>query len=105
MDCVNHATCHNTGDSITARLSASFITAAKEIINLVNLWCNHRTPTRLEDLVEGIRRLHQQQIVHETLGQVISLSDMTSKVAGYRQAARFLYGTAQRFPIVRRARI
>lgn len=99
----------------TRTVVMSFVTAAKELIKLINFWCNHQTTARLANLVEGIHRLYQQQTIHETLRQISnkdmdpstrrSLENMISKVARYRQAARFLFRTAKNFPIVRRARV
>lgn len=115
VDCINCLTHNNADDPNTIAVLASFATAAKEIIKLEKSWCNHQTSARLENLVEGIFRLHRQQIVRTTLSVVsdrdmepslkASLINMVSKVARYRQAARLLYRTAKKFPIVRRARV
>lgn len=108
---LNHS---NIKDPRMISIAASFVTTAKEVIKLVDSWRKHQTPARLENLIESVHRLHQAGI-----GNVLdlipnrdmdpslraSLVNMVGKVARYRQAARFLFRTAKKSPIVRQTRI
>ncbi|KAI2464087.1 hypothetical protein F4781DRAFT_414184 [Annulohypoxylon bovei var. microspora] len=91
-----------------------FIERAREVLRLTDSWINHRTDLELEELVEGIRRLRQVEslealienipdnIMHPNLRD--SLLNMISKVARYREAARFLYRISKKIPLARKMR-
>jgi len=88
---------------------------AKEIIRLADSWDKHQTPVELENLVEGIHRLKQtegfQALLKSIPNRAMSpsarqnLANIIKKVSRYRESARYLYRTARKIPIVRRARI
>ncbi|KAI0837935.1 hypothetical protein F5Y06DRAFT_269405 [Hypoxylon sp. FL0890] len=96
---------------------SQFIEKASEVLKLVRAWAGHQTDFRLEELVEGIYRLHKvgnlcalienghipDQIMEPNLRK--SLLNMISKVARYREAARFLYRMGKKFPLARRMRV
>ncbi|KIM94598.1 hypothetical protein OIDMADRAFT_172370, partial [Oidiodendron maius Zn] len=96
-------------------ISSSFTQRAKEVIKLVDAWLKHRTPARLEELVDGVHRLWQggelqvlfRKISNRTMGPASrkNLLNTMGKVARYREAARFLYRTAKKFPLVRQMKI
>ena len=96
-------------------LSRSFVERAKEVIKLVDAWAKHRTPARLAELVEGVYRLWRlgelQDLLNTIPNRIIgpasrkNLLNIISKVARYREAARFLYRTAKKIPLVRRMKI
>ncbi|KAI1417315.1 hypothetical protein F5Y13DRAFT_83058 [Hypoxylon sp. FL1857] len=94
-----------------------FLRNASEVLKLVRSWAGHQTDLRLEELVEGIYRLRKvgdlsalfenghipDQIMDPGLRR--SLLNMISKVARYREAARFLYRMGKKFPLARRMRV
>ncbi|KAL4812263.1 hypothetical protein BDW67DRAFT_193752 [Aspergillus spinulosporus] len=94
---------------------ALFTAKATEVISLVDLWYGHQTAPRLSDLVEGVHRLSQIGKLHLLLDQIPnrdmvpsmkkSLLNVISKVAKYRDSARFLYRTAKKVPIARRMNV
>jgi hypothetical protein len=96
-------------------LSRSFVESAKEVIKLVDAWAKHRKPARLVELVEGVYRLWRVGELQDLLGTIPNrvmgpasrknLLNIISKVARYREAARFLYRTAKKIPLVRRMNI
>ncbi|KAE9373333.1 hypothetical protein N431DRAFT_504021 [Stipitochalara longipes BDJ] len=96
-------------------LSRSFVERTKEVIKLVDAWAKHRTPSRLKELVEGFDRLWRVGELQDLLSTIPNRSmdpssrrtllNITSKVARYREAARFLYRTARKIPLVRRMKI
>ncbi|TVY28202.1 hypothetical protein LHYA1_G003353 [Lachnellula hyalina] len=95
--------------------SRLFVEGAKEVIKLVDAWAKHRKPVRLGELVEGVNRLWQvgelQDLLSAIPNQVMgptsrkNLLNIISKVARYREAARFLYRTAKKIPLVRQMTI
>lgn len=96
-------------------LSRLFVERAKEVIKLVDAWAKHRKPARLGELVEGVNRLWQvgglQDLLSALPNRIMdpasrkNLLNIISKVARYREAARFLYRTAKKIPLVRRMKI
>jgi hypothetical protein len=91
---------------------SSFVERAKDVIKLADLWMKHKTQPELENLIEGIYRLKKIESL-QTLIEMIpnramnpssrqNLINITSKVSRYREAARYLYRTSRKFPIVRR---
>jgi OTT_1508-like deaminase len=96
-------------------IATLFAKKAKEVTKLVDSWINHRTPARLRELVEGIHCLWQVGDLHALFGTIPnhfmspssrnSLLNILSKVSRYREAARFLYRTAKKFPIVQQMRV
>lgn len=105
-------TIQDTGLLIRSRL---FVERAKEAIKLVDAWAKHRQPARLGVLVEGVNRLWRvgelQGLLSAIPNQIMgptsrkNLLNIISKVARYRQAARFLYRTAKKIPLVRQMKI
>jgi OTT_1508-like deaminase len=91
-----------------------FVERAKEAMKLTDLWAKHQTTARLQMLVEGFYGLWRVGDLHGLLGTIPnraldpnsrrSLVNVISKVARYREAARFLYRTAKKFPLVQRMR-
>ncbi|KAF2439277.1 hypothetical protein P171DRAFT_317130, partial [Karstenula rhodostoma CBS 690.94] len=92
-----------------------FTERAKDVIRLADSWIKHQKSAELEDLVEGIYWLKQigdlqalmNLIPNHAMGPSSrqNLVNIVSKVARYREAARFLYRTAKRFPSLRRMKI
>jgi len=105
-------TVQDTGLLLRSRL---FIERAKEVIKLVDAWAKHRKPSRLGELVEGVNRLWRvgepQDLLSAIPNQIMgpasrkNLLNIISKVARYREAARFLYRTAKKIPLVRQMKI
>lgn len=96
--------------------STLFISEANKVIQLVVRWLNHRMMDELGDLVEGIHHLQQTAPRFHELLDLISNNDMDpssrssflniiKKVSRYREAARKLYRTAKKFPLVRNMQI
>jgi hypothetical protein len=91
---------------------SSFVERAKDVIKLVDSWVKHQTQPELENLIEGIYRLKKIQSLQTLIGRIPNramdpssrqnLINIVSKVSRYREAARFLYRTSRKFPIVRR---
>src|SRR5690242_14753733 len=85
------------------------------IIRPADSWDKHQTPVELENLVEGIHRLKQTEGFQAHLKSIPNramspsarqnLANIIKKVSRYRESARYLYRTARKIPIVRRARI
>lgn len=96
-------------------ISKLFVERAREVIKLVGAWVRHRTSTRLGELVEGMYSLWQvgevkalnDTIQNRVMGPISrnNLLNIISKVSRYREAARFLFRTAKKIPLVRRMRI
>ncbi|KAG5791733.1 hypothetical protein H9Q69_009218 [Fusarium xylarioides] len=96
-------------------LISTFETRANEVVKLVVAWTKHQTTIRLQDLVEGIHNIWMIDRLDELLGRIpntlmspnlrTSLRNIISKVARYKEAARYLYRKARRFPSLRRAEI
>ncbi|KAJ8109808.1 hypothetical protein OPT61_g7190 [Boeremia exigua] len=87
-----------------------FTERAKEVIRLIDLWAKHQTGEELESLVEGIYRLKQIERLQALLDSIPNramdpssrknLFNIVSKVSRYREAARFLYRTARKTPLL-----
>ncbi|KAL4744487.1 hypothetical protein BDW72DRAFT_212587 [Aspergillus terricola var. indicus] len=83
----------------------------RNVIQCTNRY-GHQTSTRLGDLVEGVHRLSHIGKLRALLDLVAdrdmefsakeSLLNIVSKVARYRDSARFLYRTAKKVPVARR---
>ena len=96
-------------------LSRLFLERAREVIKLVDAWAKHRKPARLGELVEGVNCLWRVGELHDLLSAIPNqimgpasrknLLNIISKVARYREAARFLYRTAKKTPLVRQMKI
>jgi hypothetical protein len=96
-------------------LATLFAQHAKKVTRLVNAWIKHQTPARLEELVEAIYHLRQvgelQRLFDTVPNRLMppdsrkSLLNIINKVSRYREAARFLCRTANRFPLVQKMRI
>jgi hypothetical protein len=92
-----------------------FVERAKEVMKLTDSWAKHQTTARLRMLVDGVYRLWQVGEFQSLLGTIPNrnmdpnsrrnLVNMVSKVARYREAARFLYRTAKKFPLAQKMRI
>ncbi|KAJ5129597.1 uncharacterized protein N7515_005636 [Penicillium bovifimosum] len=104
---------HNKDLSLVSEL---FISEANKVIQLVVRWLKHQTLDELSDLVEGIHHLQQTAPRYHELLNIISNHDMypTSrssflniirKISRYWEAARKLYRTAKKFPLVRNMEI
>ncbi|KAH8656125.1 hypothetical protein BGZ60DRAFT_546315 [Tricladium varicosporioides] len=95
--------------------SLLFMERAREVIKLVDAWVKHRTPTRLTELVEGVHHLWRigelrallSIIPNRTMNPTSrkNLLNIIGKVARYREAARFLYRTARKTPLVQQMKI
>src|SRR5206468_2760335 len=96
-------------------LSTSFAEKAKEVMKLADAWAKHQTTPRLKDLVEGVYRLRRVGDIQALLDTIPNramdpsarrnLYNIVSKVARYREAARFLDRTAKSCRLVRRMRV
>ena len=92
-------------------VAAVFVERAKEVIGLVDAWRKHQIQARLADLLEGIYRLRQVEQLQPLLNTIPnssmdptsrkSLWKIISKIARYREAARFLYRKARKVILVR----
>lgn len=92
-----------------------FSERAKDVIKLADTWTKHQTPARLKDLVEGVYLIGQIRELQTLLNIIpnrdmcpssrINLLNIVSKVARYREAARFLCRTAKRFRLVRQTKV
>lgn len=105
---VNHQTWHGLP-------VGSFTTRAKDVVRLADLWAKHQKAAELEDLVEGIYQLKQVGGLQALMDSIPNrdmcpssrqnLVNIVGKVSRYREAARFLYRTAKRSPLLRRAKV
>lgn len=97
-------------------VSSLFISEANKVIQLVNRWLKHKTFIELGVIVEGINHLQQTvPRLHHLLALIpnidmnpssrSSLMNIIGKVSRYWDAARQLYRTAKKFPLVRNMRI
>ena len=104
---------HEKDLSLTSTL---FISEADKVIQLVARWLKDPTLHELGDLVEGIYHLQQTAPRFNELLTIISNNDMVPssrssllniirKVSRYWEAARKLYRTAKKFPLVRNMKI
>lgn len=97
---------------IQALVIQSFTERAKAVIRLAQAWAQHQTSARLKDIVEGIYHLAQladlQALLEKIPNQLMdpssrqSLYNIVSKVARYREAARFLRRIAHKIELARR---
>lgn len=97
---------------ITAELLAARI---KEVARLVDSWSRYQVSTaRLIDLIEGIHQIQQIEQLPALINIIPncnmspsareSFLNIIGKVSRYREAARFLYRTAKRFPLAQKMR-
>ncbi|CZT13559.1 uncharacterized protein RAG0_17048 [Rhynchosporium agropyri] len=92
-----------------------FVERAREVVKLLDAWAKYRKPARLGELVEGVNHLHRvgdlqhllKTIPNRTMDPASrqSLLNIISKVSRYREAARFLYRTAKKIPLIRQMKI
>jgi hypothetical protein len=92
-----------------------FTKRAKAVIKLADSWAKHQTTARLRSLVEGISRLRQIRELKQLLDSIPdrymdpssreNLLNIVNKVTRYREAARFLYRTAKKFPLVQHMKV
>ncbi|GAB0136357.1 hypothetical protein EsDP_00004660 [Epichloe bromicola] len=102
------------GDGANA-IAERFEESAKHVIRLIDSWSSYRSNHRLEELVLGVHQLSRVEGLESLLDKVPhrdmdpsskrSLVNIVRKVSRYREAARFLYWTAKRFPITRRMEV
>jgi hypothetical protein len=95
--------------------SKVFAQRAREAIKLTDLWTKHQTTARLGDLVTSLYHLGQVGNVQSILDAIPNTSmdpksrknlfNVIRKVGRYKEAARFLYRTAKRFPLARHIRV
>ncbi|SCO54115.1 uncharacterized protein FFNC_15342 [Fusarium fujikuroi] len=95
--------------------ATAFESKANEVVKLIAAWTKHQTPIRLKDIVEGIHELWMIERLDELFDCIpnnlmdpnlrTSLQNIIGKVARYKEAARYLYRMAKKFPAVRRAKI
>lgn len=88
---------------------------AKEVIKLVDAWVKHHASARLVELVEGVYHLWRVGELQDLLSTIPNrmidptsrknLLNIINKVSRYREAAKFLYRTAKKIPLVRRMKI
>ncbi|KAH7418700.1 hypothetical protein BKA64DRAFT_206828 [Cadophora sp. MPI-SDFR-AT-0126] len=88
---------------------------AKEVVKLLDAWTKYRKPARLGELVEGVNHLWRVGDLQHLLSTIPNrtmdpasrknLLNIISKVARYREAARFLYRTAKKIPLARQMKI
>ncbi|KAF2101672.1 hypothetical protein NA57DRAFT_34292, partial [Rhizodiscina lignyota] len=98
-----------------SHVAQNFKERAKEVIKLVDLWAKYRTTVGLGKLVEGIFYLWQLRELPTLLSAIPNrfmdpssrrnLLNITGKVARYREAAKFLYSTAKKYPLVRKLNV
>lgn len=91
-----------------------FIEKVKEIMRLLDAWKESQTDSQLGSLVMTVYRLrragHTTDLISRINNRFLNpglksyLIDMIDKVARYREAARFLYLTAKKFPLTRQMR-
>ncbi|KAK0616702.1 hypothetical protein B0T14DRAFT_251330 [Immersiella caudata] len=92
--------------------TALFVEKAREVMKRSDAWTRHQTTARLGDLVEAIHHLWQVADLRSLMDTISnrlmdpssrrSMCNVVSKVARYREAARFLSRTAKKYPLVRR---
>lgn len=92
--------------------TALFVEKAREVMKRSDAWTKHQTLVRLEELVEATHRLWQVADLRSLMATIPnrlmnpssrgSICNIVSKVARYREAARFLSRTAKKFPSARR---
>jgi hypothetical protein len=95
--------------------ASKFEDRANGAIKLITAWTKHQTTARLRDIVEAIHGLWMIERFDELLncipnnlmdpGLRASLHNMIRKVARYKEAARYLYRLAKKFPSVRTAEV
>lgn len=87
-----------------------FVERGRAVLQLLNSWTRHQTTTELAQLVTGVHHLLQVNELGLLLDAVPvllmkpqsrkSILNIIRKVARYRDAARFLYRIAKKYPIV-----
>ncbi|KAF5846132.1 hypothetical protein GGP41_008635 [Bipolaris sorokiniana] len=105
---VNHQTLNSLPFSL-------FTERAKDVIRLADAWVKHQKLAELGNLVEGIYQLKQTRDLQALLDSIPNramgpssrqnLFNIIKKVSRYREAARFLYCTAKKIPLLRRAKV
>ncbi|KAI1457308.1 hypothetical protein F4805DRAFT_181501 [Annulohypoxylon moriforme] len=112
FDYLKHIELQKRGNNEALSTLSLFIEKAREVLRLADTWVKHQTNAELEDLVKGIQCLRQvdrfealieeipNNIMHPSLRD--SLINMISKVARYREAARFLYRMGKKIPLTRK---
>jgi hypothetical protein len=98
-----------------APAARSFVERAKDMIKLIDTWVKHQTLNRLGELVEGVYCLQQVGELKPSLDTIPngaidpssrkSLLNIVCKVARYREATRFLYRTAKKFPLAQKMKV
>lgn len=89
----------------------SFIERARDVVKLIDSWVNHQKLAELEHLVEGIHELKQVGNLQVLMDRDMcpssrqNLINIVSRVSRYREAARFLYRTAKKLPLLRRTEL
>ncbi|KAK3081601.1 hypothetical protein LTS18_004956, partial [Coniosporium uncinatum] len=96
-------------------LSGIFVQRAKGVIKMVDVWTKHRTMARLGDLVTGVYHLGQIGGIDSVLAAIPNASmdpnvrkrllNIIDKTGRYKDAARFLYRTAKKYPAARQMRV
>ena len=84
---------------------------AKSVSKLIDAWSNHQTSNRLGEIVVAMYQLSKVENLSSLLNDIPdrsmnpnsrkNLLNIIQKVARYWQAARFLYRSARKFPLVR----
>ena len=95
--------------------SSPFLDMSRKALAKANLWLQHQTLARLQDMVESVRHLSRLDHLRDVLESIPnrqmdphskkSLLNMIKKLARYRDAARYLCRTAKKFAIVRRMKV
>ncbi|KAK8086389.1 hypothetical protein PG994_001363 [Apiospora phragmitis] len=99
---------------LSATLSI-FVDTFEAVVKLIDSWSGHQTQHELEALVDGIYRLQQMKEVSSVLNAIPerlmppnakrSLVNMISKVARYRECARFLRRQAKKYLLLRKMKV
>ncbi|KAH8719844.1 hypothetical protein HC256_000262 [Beauveria bassiana] len=88
---------------------------AKAVIKNIDMWLKHQTERRLCNVVEAVVQLSRNSSLSQMLSSIPNtmmgpserknLLKMIRRVARYRDAARFLYRTAKKYPLIRSMKV
>ncbi|KAG6009057.1 hypothetical protein E4U21_003389 [Claviceps maximensis] len=109
--CLQQLQGKKSGDDAHSTVLKSFKSSAKHVIKLIDSWTSYRSDGRLKELVQGVHHLSRVGGLQSLLDKLShremdpsskkSLVNIVRKVARYREAARFLYRSAKKRPIIR----
>jgi hypothetical protein len=102
---------HNKSSSNQSSSSSTFVNDARTVIKLADAWLKHQVIPRLKELVEAIHHLKNNRDLETIVGIIPNqemcpsmrskLINIISKVARYRDVARYLFRLSKRSTLAR----